>query len=894
MNYRHWPLIVLLLLLFGSLAGAQVTERTARPWTYWWWMGSAVNKQDITRQLEQFAASGLGGVHIIPIYGAKGYEDQFLDFLSEPWMEMAAYTITEADRLGMGVDLSLGTGWPFGGPWVDASHAARSLTVDTFSLTAGSAFLPDPERLADQLQLQDVEAVFVTDGRRQYNLSPFLGGGRDAWAVPAGDWRAVVFGVRPTGQRVKRAAPGGEGLVVDYFDRGAVDEYLAHFDSVFSQSANPPEVRAIYHDSYEVYGAQWTEAFASAFRRQHGYDVRASLPLLADTYHRDRGLLLHDIRATISELLYESFARPWTRYGERAGWLTRYQAHGSPGNILDLYALATIPETESFGCAEFGIPGLACDPDFEPETFGRPSTLMTKFASSPAHLYGKPLVSSETGTWLGNHFRVSLRQVKPHLDQLFVGGVNHVFFHGSTYSPAEAGYPGWLFYASTNFGPTAHFSDELPLLNDYIERCQSALQAARPDNDVLLYFPIHDRWSSSDEDILLQLDVHHSEDWFGATPFGQTAEELLEAGYAFDYVSDRQLASLRTDATGGVSLDGRASYRAVVVPATTYLPEATLNVLHQLKRGGVEVIFLDRLPAAYPGLGADRRIPADKLRGLTAVADVAPALAEAGVRPESVKKLGLDYIRKRTDTGGLYFLTNLSDRFDRGYVTLSGDYRSIVLTDPLTGASVSIATRDSFFLELPPGKSVLVETSTNEAAAPARDFLRVSDTLAIEGPWTVTFDDTTGLQVRERYTPERLTSWTDWDEDLAFFTGKATYRTDFTLDAAALGAAGYRLTFDGVHESAEVILNGEPVGTVWAFPNELDLPANLLREANQLTIVVQNLSANYMRRYDREHPEWKNFYDINFVDITYRPFDAGAWPPALSGLTGRVRLLTRE
>ncbi|WP_198664886.1 glycosyl hydrolase [Lewinella sp. IMCC34191] len=887
---RSWPALLLLLCLFSAGLDAQATGRTARPWTYWWWMGSAVNKTEIKRQLTLFAESGLGGVHIIPIYGAKGYEEQFLPFLSESWLEMAVYTVDEADKLNMGVDMTLGTGWPFGGPWVDADEGARRIVIDTLALVSGDAFRADAKAIASELDLQAVEAIFVTDGRRQYNLSPYLRTGGEGWTVPDGDWRAVIFGVRPTSQQVKRAAPGGEGLVVDYFDRSDVETYLAHFDSVFARMPSPPGVRAIYHDSYEVYGAQWTEDFARAFRRQRGYDPRASLPLLSDTYHRDRGPFLHDIRATLDELLYEAFARTWTAYGEEHGWLTRYQAHGSPGNILDLYALASVPETESFGCAEFGIPGLACDPDFEPETFGRPSILMTKFASSPAHLYGKPLVSSETGTWLGNHFRVSLRQVKPHIDQLFVGGVNHVFYHGTTYSPLDAGYPGWLFYASTNFGPTAHFYNELPLLNSYIERCQSALQSAAPDNDLLVYFPIHDLWSTADDDILLQLDVHHSEDWFEATPFGRTAADLLARGYAFDYLSDRQLQALTVGGGGTVSLRGANTYRGILVPATTYLPAATLDRLLALRRKGVPIIFQDRLPTQYPGLGGGK-IPARRLAGLTAVSDVAAALEEAGIANEAIRTMGIDFIRKSTESGKRYFLTNLTGRFDRGYVSLSGDYQRVRLTDPLTGVVETVATQDSFYLELPPGKSMLVETGISAPSADTAIPLAATDTFAIGGLWRVTFRDTTGLELQASYTRDSLTSWTEWDDDLAFFSGKATYTTTFALDAAALGAGGYRLHIDEVYETAEAIINGKSVGTMWAFPNELIVPADLLREENELTIVVQNLSANYLRRYDREHPEWKNFYDINFVDITYQPFDAGSWPPSPSGLSGQVTLI---
>ena len=73
------------MLFFLLSLGASVLGQagdTRKPWTYWWWMGSAANRADITWQMERFAAKGLGGVHIIPIYGAKGFESKFVPFLS--------------------------------------------------------------------------------------------------------------------------------------------------------------------------------------------------------------------------------------------------------------------------------------------------------------------------------------------------------------------------------------------------------------------------------------------------------------------------------------------------------------------------------------------------------------------------------------------------------------------------------------------------------------------------------------------------------------------------------------------------------------------------------------------------------------------------------------------
>ena len=63
-------------------AGWPAVTSTTKPWTRWWWLGSAVDKPNLTRQLEDFAKAGLGGVEICPIYGAVGAEGRFIDFLS--------------------------------------------------------------------------------------------------------------------------------------------------------------------------------------------------------------------------------------------------------------------------------------------------------------------------------------------------------------------------------------------------------------------------------------------------------------------------------------------------------------------------------------------------------------------------------------------------------------------------------------------------------------------------------------------------------------------------------------------------------------------------------------------------------------------------------------------
>lgn len=239
---------------------------------------------------------------------------------------------------------------------------------------------------------------------------------------------------------VKRAAPGSEGVVIDYVSERALPNYLRRFDEALGGGSHG--LRAMFHDSYEVGAANWTDTMVADFAQLRGYDVVPYLPEIAGQGDEEtRARVRSDVRETFADLLLSRFTERWSAWNEQHGWLTRNQAHGSPANLLDLYARVDIPETESFGPSAFPIPGLREDPNYSTEDFSRPDPLVMRFASSAAHVEGKPLASSESCTWLAEHFHVSLSQMKPELDQLFAAGINHVFFHGTTYSPPDEAFP---------------------------------------------------------------------------------------------------------------------------------------------------------------------------------------------------------------------------------------------------------------------------------------------------------------------------------------------------------------------------------------------------------------------------------------------------------------------
>ncbi len=836
----------------GLAAAASAAEpvwpeitRENKPWTRWWWPGSAVDAASLTRQLEQLAAAGLGGVEITPIYGAKGYESRYLDFLTPQWMAMLEHTGREAKRLGLGVDMATGTGWPFGGPWIDEAHA--------------------------------LQRAALKDG--------------------------VIVG-EPTKMMVKRAAPGNEGLVVDPYSVAALERYLAPFDRAFEKFPRDL-VRGQFHDSFEYFNASWTARLPEVFRQRHGYDiqqyaaalvVRRGDPVPAldpDTLSRVKS----DLREVFAELHYDYLKR-WIDWSHAKGWTVRNQSHGAPANLLDLYGAVDIPETEIFGSTPFPIPGLRRDPADIRNDLDLPEPLVVRVASSAAHVMGRKYASSESATWLRDHWKESLAFVKPELDRILSDGINHIFYHGTVFSPSDAPWPGWLFYASTQFQPNNTWWDDFSALNRYVARVQSILQRGEPDSDVLLYWPFAD--IIDDPNGLMKMLGVHDVKWLTEQPVGKIARALMARGHTFDYVSDNQLHATRVEAGAFVTPGSR--YKVLVVPAVRRMPVATLERLNTLAAAGAKIVF-EKLPDDVPGLGrlAERRAAFSaaktKLAGQVAVAaDLPAALAERGIVPEGFAAKDLAFIRRRQPAGHDYFVANLSAAAHDGWVALARPAASVLQLNPLDGTHGRAVTRTAtgrteVYVQLAPGESLVFRTYNAAPAtsvAVAAPVAAAGPLVALSGTWNVSFVKG-GPVLPPAFTAATLASWTELGGDEAKrFGGTARYRLEF--DAPAGQADDWRLDLGDVRESARVRLNGQDAGTAWSVPFRLRVGPLLKPGRNVLEIDVTNLAANRIRDLDQRKEPWKIMREINFVNINYKPFDASGWPLTPSGLLGPVTL----
>ena len=254
------------------------------------------------------------------------------------------WTVTEAQRLGMGVDMTTGTGWCFGGPNVSDEDANASVVVKTFDLGVG-------ERLEQKFDRKTTQALvaFSPDGK-SIDLTDSIATNGEVFFSPPGNWmgtgtsgppktwKVYAISQKPSGQKVKRAAPGGEGWMLNPLYPPAMANYLQWFTDAFADY-HGPKPRAQYQDSYE-YRSDWSPDFFAQFEKRRGYKLQTELPALFGTEPATT------TPPASNAITARPFPTSWSRNRCRSGWTGRTSTVSSrvtrrtarPAIWLDLYA----------------------------------------------------------------------------------------------------------------------------------------------------------------------------------------------------------------------------------------------------------------------------------------------------------------------------------------------------------------------------------------------------------------------------------------------------------------------------------------------------------------------------------------------------------------------------
>jgi hypothetical protein len=587
---------------------------TSRPFVRWWWNGDKIEKPELARELRLLRDAGFGGVEINPIAFPERTADigiASIDWLSPAWLELLRFTLGEAASLGMTCDLIVGSGWPFGAPWLAADERSRVRVISAIKLEGPVDYeavvadiikdaypaisAPFEGRVSKLVSLslvpaplnglEDVKDIPVETGKKTYRIS-----------VPSGSYMLYGLVEFDGFSEVINGAPGADGPVLNHYHKAAVEKYLHRMSDAIGPLTR--HIRCFFTDSLELEGANWCEDMETEFLSRRGYALKPYLPFIlyktggmgnnidpeygvkhGEVFRQLTGRVRFDFDLTKTELLRERFVEPFLAWCKENKVLSRMQAYGRGYDPLDGSFGVDIPECETW--IKNGLGTEMSEKDYR---IGRAYTMINKYVSSAAHLQGKKIVSCEELTNIERVFNETLELLKVGVDQSVLSGVTHAVFHGFNYCPREAAFPGWVRYG-TYFNERNPWWPWLSQLTAYRARLAAIFQEMTMYAGIALLPPIADTWNK-----------------YGAqnTPFPTLIhptyqpliwEAIHKNGDGCDYVSEKAIQA-------GLL----KNYHTLFLIEVESLSPATAEVLHSFVSGGGRIFCIETIPSKAEGL----------------------------------------------------------------------------------------------------------------------------------------------------------------------------------------------------------------------------------------------------------------------------------------------------
>lgn len=385
--------------------------------------------------------------------------------------------------------------------------------------------------------------------------------GKTKWHAPPGRWTLVRLGHTGTGGTTHPSTI--PGLECDKLSRAAVQYQFEHmFGPIFADSPNAAgrALRYILLDSWECGCANWTPLMRQDFSRRRGYNMIRWLPVFTGRVVKNSDStqkFLWDLRRTIADLLTENHYAVVQEFAHKHHMGLCSEA---PGISLPTIAdnLACKGRTD-IPMGEFWVNRTADDNVDDP-----------KEAASAAHIYGKPLVATESFTagaevasWANDPYE--LKQLG---DLEFCLGVNRFIFHRYTHQPWNDRVPGMSMGPwGINFERSNTWWKQGSAWINYLTRCEYLLQQGRFVAD-LLYF--------------------YGEGAPAAVAHRDLKPEV-PAGFDYDVCNAEILLNQMSVDHGDIVLDSGMRYRVLVLPDTDRMTLPVLKKIQSLVRAGASV-----------------------------------------------------------------------------------------------------------------------------------------------------------------------------------------------------------------------------------------------------------------------------------------------------------------
>jgi hypothetical protein len=720
--------------------------------------------------------------------------------------------------------------------------------------------------------------------------------------------RTVYFFISSrTGMMVKRPAVGASGFVLDHYDKKAIENHLHEVgDRLLSAFGDHPPY-AVFSDSLEDYGSDWTPDLLSEFKDRRGYDLTPYLPALIGDIGPNTAAIRNDWGRTLTELANEHFLEPIQIWAHEHHTLLRSQTYGFPPVTLSSNRYEDLPEGEGKATVEMW------------RQFSD-----TRWAASAGHLFGHPVVSSETWTWLHSPaFRATPLDLKAEADLHFLQGINQLVGHGWPYSPPDAGEPGWRMYAAGAWDAHNPWFFAMPDLTRYLQRVSYALRQGEPTHDVALLLPNDDVWASFSTGLQKNRPAA-SAGGFDETGSNITIDESLPKFLGRDVIPQVLDAGFNLDFIDADAIDTVGiPYKVLILPGVDRIPLPTYKKIMKFARGGGIVIATRRLPGTAPGLSHATELS-------TQIKDLSQTLFHGQINSahevENEKDLGvllakwlspdflvtpansaIGFIHRRLEGGDLYFVANTGNQPQRVQARFGSSGAQAEYWDPFSGKTEGIADPKNVQLNLAPYESRLVFLSNSELGPVAVKHRGESHAVDLSKDWNLTI---AGKQVDVAM--PTLKSWTD-DTSLRYYSGTASYQktveikdvhagsgVEFVLDFGEgspvllpkpLPRSNMRAYLESpIREAAEIFVNDQSAGYVWHPPYRIDISRFVKPGKNEFRIIVGNTAINELA--GNSLPNYRLLYDQ--YGMLFQPQGMQSLVPLASGIIGNIKLFETE
>jgi len=878
-----------------------------RPTVRWWWFGPSVVTPQLEKEMNFMKEGGFGGFEVQPTYplavdgqypGLKNFQ-----FLSPEFFDDLKFTAAKAKELGLRFDLTLGSGWPYGGPMFTRDEAAQSIGQGGVAEVApGQTSVVPPaggaggRRGGGGAGPATIDAAVLgpipgeNDPAKAYIPLTIANGAAQLPADLHGATQVHFFMYAQAGlMQVKRPALGAEGFIVDHYDPTSIKKFIDQIaePEIAATGANTPYT--IFCDSLEIAGEGWTPNFLAEFKQRRGYDLTPLLPGLFDNTFPKSAEIHEDYGKTVVDIFNDNFVKAFTKLAHDHNSRFRIQAYGTPPTTLMTYADADVDEGENYNWRSFSA---------------------TRWASSASHLLGRAMTSAEAFTWIHSPvFMAAPIDIKAESNLQFLNGINQLLCHGWPYTAPGVEYPGWRFYAAGVFNEKNPWWIAMPDVNNYLARSSYLLRQGSPANDVALYLPEEDAYTAMTP-TNLQFAAANGGILGGFV--SRLMPSILDAGFNLDFMDDGVLA-LRGKVDGNTLAFGDAKYKIVVLPQTTRIPLETLRKFAAFANAGGILVAVGAPPSQAPGYqatDADNKAIQDlsaqiftgpNAKGIvvadgaqlavTLQAKLRPDVSFTQVHPE------IGFIHRHTDSGEVYFIVNTSNQpfSDTAVFRVEGKQGewwnpTTARVTPVTDAKL-YAGATGVPISLPAYGTQFIVFTNRKLPSTAGNLVKASTPLDLSKDWSVTFKN---ASTEADPAPMHLDAQTDWTANAAlqYFSGVATYEKSVDVPADWVqagmkqeislgegqagnvpgGTQGMHANYQApVGDVAVVWVNGQRAGAAWCPPYSVEVTGLLKPGANKISIQVANRAVNYMADFTH-HP----LPDYTALNAAYPPkrFDA--------------------